>query len=161
MKNSVCDFAVVATPIPEDESLVCTPVAGLSDIIVCGEAYSFLRQNKWSLSELQSYPIICVGGNTVYYPFFTHVYAKEGLVFQPDILSTNTAQTLLMVRNNLGIGFVPEVCAQEDLERGALFKVELKNNIPKRSICLVERKNSSLSVAAGELKKQILSMSKI
>ncbi len=160
VKNSVCDFAVVASPIPEDDALVCTQIAELSDIMVCGQAYCFLTEKKRSLAELNGYPNICVGGNTVYYPFFTGIYADEGLLFRPDIFSTNTAQTLLMVRNNLGIGFVPEVCAMEELERGTLFKVELERSIPKRSICLVERKNSYLSLVAKELKKQILSLAK-
>lgn len=161
VKNSLCDFAVVATPFPEDISLKCTPIMEVSDLMVCGPAFSFLAEKERSLAELNAYPNICVGGDSIYLPFFTKIYASESLIFHPDIFSSTTAQTLLMVRNNLGIGFVPEVCARDALDSGALFAVPLSKPLPKRSICLVEKRNSPLSVAAGVLKNVIFSMSSI
>lgn len=157
VKNSVCDFAIVATPFPEDESLVCTPIMDVSDIMICGSNYEFLAHNAYSLTELSRYPLVCIGKDSVYYPFLTALYAEDGLCFQPDIISTTTAETILMVKNGLGIGFVPEVMADEELDRKSIFQVSLKKEMPKRSICLVERKGRSLSAAARELKKVILS----
>ena len=159
VRNSLCDFAVVVTPPAEDEALIYTPVMEVSDIMACGSRFAFLTERPHTLAELNTYPNVCVGGgSTVYQRFFTEIYAEEGLTFQPDIVSLTTAQTLMMVRNNLGIGFVPEVCARDELEHGVLFRVPLVKKIPRRSIALVEKKNSPLSMAAAALKNVILSL---
>lgn len=158
VKNSLCDFAIVAMPFPEDSSLICTPIVDVSDIMVCGKTYAHLAEKSHTLGELNNYPNICVGRNTIYYPYITELYAEEGISFQPDIYSTTTAQTILMVKNGLGIGFVPEVLARDELRSGALFRVPLEREFPKRSICLVEKKNTPLNLAASEFKRVVLSM---
>ena len=160
VKNESCDFAVVATPFPDDEKLNCTRILDVSDIVVGGARYTELTKEPRSLEELVKYPMICVGGKTIYYPFFTDLFAKKGLRFEPELFSANTAQTLLMVRNDLGIGFVPRICARDDIERGMLFEIPLKESIPYRSVCLIENRNHTLSMAASELKKIVLSFGK-
>ncbi len=156
VKNESCDFAVAATPFPEDEKLKCTKILEVSDIAIGGTAYTELTKRTQSLAELNEYPMICVGGKTIYYPFFTDLFAKKGLRFEPELFSANTAQTLLMVRNKLGIGFVPRSCAEDDIERGLLFEIPLSESIPHRFVCMIENRNHTLSLAASELKKIIL-----
>jgi len=158
VKNMLCDLAVVTTPFPDDDALRCTVIKDVRDVMICAAPYSFLSKGRHTLEELNGYPNICVGGNNIYLPFFTRVYADAGLTFHPDIFSTTTAQTLLMVKNGLGIGFVPEVFAREDIALGNLFEIPLVSDIPRRSICLIEKKDAPLSMAAGALKKVILSV---
>ena len=75
--------------------------------------------------------------------------------FVPDIEAATADQILPMVRNNLGIGFVPEEFLQGE-ESTHIFPVCLKEQIPLRSVCLIKRRGAALSVAAQELERMII-----
>ena len=62
---------------------------------------------------------------------------------------------LPMVRQNLGIGFIPEPLAQEVIEQGIVIQVPLLEEPPVREICFVEDKSSPHSMAANVLKEML------
>ena len=55
----------------------------------------------------------------------------------PDIELASISQVLPLVRSGLGIGFVPAPIAEEDIRLGNIFRIELSEDIPSRSICLI------------------------
>ena len=55
----------------------------------------------------------------------------------PDIELASISQVLPLVRSNLGIGFVPQRIAEEDIRSGRIFPIKLKEEIPQRSISLI------------------------
>ena len=55
-----------------------------------------------------------------------------------------------MVKNELGIGFIPENFIKNNNE---IIKVNLAEKIPNRSISLIKDINKPLSIAARELEK--------
>ena len=83
--------------------------------------------------------------------------------FLPLFLAAMTADTeaatidqiLPMVRQNLGIGFIPEPLAQEVIEQGIVIQVPLLEEPPVREICFVEDKSSPHSMAANVLKEML------
>ena len=77
------------------------------------------------------------------------------LSFSPDIEAATADQILPMVRSNLGIGFVPEHTAMEAARDGSITLLALKGKPPKRSVCLLKRKDTPLSIAAGKLEEII------
>ena len=85
------------------------------------------------------------------------------MIFIPDFfwsmeLHTEAAtidQILPMVRQNLGIGFIPEPLAQEVIEQGIVIQVPLLEEPPVREICFVEDKSSPHSMAANVLKEML------
>ena len=63
-------------------------------------------------------------------------------------------QILPMIKSDLGIGFVPtDFLEKENMEQ--LIILNMKPTIPKRNICILKRKDTSLSIAASELEKLI------
>ena len=62
-----------------------------------------------------------------------------------------TDQLLPMIKHNLGIGFVPEMFVENDNEKERIIRLGLKEKIPNGSICLVTKKDRSLSIAAQQL----------
>ena len=61
-----------------------------------------------------------------------------------------------MIKSDLGIGFVPmDFLEKENMEN--LVILNIKPDIPARNICLLKRKNISLSIAASELERQVKS----
>ena len=71
---------------------------------------------------------------------------------KPELEAATTDQILPMIKNDLGIGFLPEIYAKEALERKEVCTLSIKENIPKRQICFIENKQYPLSIAAKELK---------
>lgn len=75
---------------------------------VCGDAYTSLLTSTLSFSDITEIPLICLSAGTKTYAFYTELFARYGLTIRPDIEAATADQILPMVRNNLGIGFVPE-----------------------------------------------------
>ena len=111
-----------------------------------------LTDKQVSLAELTKYPLISLGKDTKSFEFFSSVFSSYGLPYKPDIEAFTADQILPMVEADLGIGFVPE----EFLREGdGICRISLKEQIPKRNIVIIKRKEQPLSVAAKELERMI------
>lgn len=159
VKSGFVDFAVVTTPALMEIPLISCPVIAFNDILVGGPSYAFLQNKPVSLRELSSYPLVCLGENTMTFHFFENFYRSHMLTLKPELEAATTEQTLLMIKNDLGIGFIPEVFAREALQKKEVYKLPLTEKIPGRQICFVENEKRPLSAAAAELKKAIVSSS--
>ena len=60
------------------------------------------------LSTLAAYTIISLGRKAKTYEMYQNWFAGNNVEFSPDIEAAIADQILPMVKNNLGIGFVPE-----------------------------------------------------
>ena len=108
-----------------------------------------------SLKKLVKYPFICLGKNTSTYDFYTRFFLEHGIAMTADTEAATIDQILPMVRQNLGIGFIPEPLAQEVIEQGIVIQVPLLEEPPVREICFVEDKSSPHSMAANVLKEML------
>ena len=114
---------------------------------------SALTSRPVSLEELLNYPLISLGTDTKSFEFYSEIFTRHGLPYQPDIEAFTADQILPMVEADLGVGFIPEDFLRED---SAVCRIRLKEKIPERSVVLIQRKEQPLSVAAKELKRMIL-----
>lgn len=152
--NGLADIAVVTTPLDKSDRVRVTKIREFHECAVCGDAYTSLLSAPLSLSDLSDIPLICLGASTKTYAFYTELFARYGLSIRPDMEAATADQILPMVRNNLGIGFVPEDFLTG--ESAGIHRLTLTEEIPPRSICLVTNKEVPLSAAARELEKMIL-----
>ena len=141
MKNQAVDFALIATPFDDDKTLKTITIKTFQDIVVCGKRYKYLTSEKVGFEEILKHCIISLNKTTKTYEYYFNLFRKRGLVFSPDIEVSTSNQILPIVKNDLGIGFIPESFAKKETEE----------NIAPREICLIKRKDFSLSVAAREL----------
>lgn len=156
LKNGLVDFAVVTSPVRLPKSLKAVTIRSFEEIAVCSSAFSGLAGRKIGLRELTDYPLICLSSETMTFEFYSQFFYENGAVLAPNIEVSTTDQILSMVKNDLGIGFVPEYFIRNPSERINLHLLDLQPAIPKRTICLVKRTDRSLSIAAKELEKMIL-----
>lgn len=63
------------------------------------------------------------------------------------------------MKNNLGIGFVPEEFLAEYSTNQGILRLSLTEEVPHRKVCFVKRKKHSLSIAAREMERMILGRS--
>lgn len=156
LKHGIADFALVTTPTGIGEDMKAVNIKSFSSVAVCGTAYSKLKNKEMTLKEIAEYPIVSLDAKTKTYALYSKWFSENGLVFSPDIEAATTDQLLPMIKHNLGIGFVPEMFVENDNEKDRIIQLDLKEKIPNGSICLVTKKNHSLSIAAGQLTDMLI-----
>ena len=156
LRNGRVDLAVVTTPTDVSNPLHEYRLTTFREILVCGKDFSHLQNKVLQLKDLTKYPLICLGKETKTNEFFSRFFMSHGLVFLPDMEAATTDQILPMVRNNLGLGFLPDIFAEPAIEMGAIYGLKLQEKIPRRDICLLKNTERPLSIAAKELEKMLL-----
>ena len=156
VKNGLVDFAVVSSPVYADSSLKTVVLHSFQEILVGGTTFTALGSQELSLNELKNYPLICLGRETMTFQFYNELFYKNGIELLPDTEVATTDQILPLVKNELGLGFVPELMAQEALSKREIVKISLKETIPERNVCMVYDYQHPLNSAAKELKKMIM-----
>ncbi|MBQ8894542.1 MAG: LysR family transcriptional regulator [Clostridia bacterium] len=155
LKHGAADFALVTTPTGIKEDMKAVNIRHFSSVAVCGTAYAELKGRVLTLRELAEYPIVSLDAKTKTHELYTGWFAEHGLVFSPDVEAATADQILPMIRHNLGIGFVPELFLEKEQEKERIIRLWLQEQPPARSICLVTKKDRSLSIAARELAEML------
>ena len=155
-KNGTVDFAVVSTPVHAEEPLKTILLQPFREKLVGGTTFTALASQELSLKEVKSYPLICLGKETMTYKFYKDLFLTYGLELEPDTEAATTDQILSLVKNELGLAFLPEPMAQEAIARKEIVEIALKEEIPPRNICLVYDSTHPISSAAHQLRKAVV-----
>lgn len=158
LKNGLVDIAVVTTPTGDTKTLKVHHLKDYCEVAIGGKAFDELTKKNISLHELSQHSIISLGKRTKTYDFYCEWFARNNLPFTPDIEVATADQILPLVKNNLGIGFIPEELLKD--EEDDIFRLKLQEEIPLRSVCYIKRKDQSLSLAAKELERMIIEYTK-
>ena len=156
VKNGEADFAVISTPSGIETGLRETRLRGFRDILVGGKSFFLLSERVLSLSEVQRYPFLCLGRDTMTHQFYSEWFLNNGVELHPDTEAATTDQILALVKHELGIGFLPEPMAREALNRGEIIEIPLKEKVPPRAVSLVGDPKRPLGMAAQKLRQLIL-----
>ncbi len=154
--NETIDIAIVKTPTDVMRPLKETKLKTFQDIMVCGKAYESLAEKKVHLKDLSNYPLVCASKGTKTYDFLESYYRNHNLILMPDFEANTFDMLLHLVQKNFGLGFIPEKIAQEALERGDIFKVNLLDKVPTRSICMVLNPEHPQTKLIKELQRMIV-----
>ena len=117
--------------------------------------YTFLKDKELTLLELSEYPLVCLGEHSKTYEFYSGLFLKQGIPFSLSVEAATADQILPLVKNDLGIGFVPETYLENERLGEMIHVLKLKEKIPPRNICLVKRRGFPLSIAARKLEEMI------
>ncbi len=150
VRTGTVDIAVVTMPKEKLPDVVVKPLREYSETAICGSVFSHLSSEPLSLAEVAQNPIVSLGKGTLSYSFYKTLFAENGLDFTPDMEAATADQILPLVKNNLGIGFVPEAFLRGHDGVG-VHRLNLTVQIPKRTICCAHKRGKPLSVAATAL----------
>ena len=153
VKSGEIDFAVVTTPTQANEPLREVKLQSFREVLVGGRTFTALGSQELSLVELQDYPFICLGKETMTYQFYRELFLKHGLELKPDTEVATTDQILPLVKYELGLAFLPEPMARRSIAQHEIIPITLKAEIPEREVCMVYDSKRPMSVAAQKLKK--------
>ncbi len=153
LKSGKIDLAVVATPVQTDGHMKLTRLKKFRDILIGGPKLLGSDTKRLKLRDLNQYPLVCLSESTVTYQFYSELFLRNGIPFQPDIELATADLLLPIIQKNLGVGFVPEKFAVGAVERGEVIRIELEEQIPQRYICMVRNRQNPLSAAARQMVK--------
>lgn len=152
MKKGLADFAVVTEPFCVSAGISAQSLRAIQEVPVCSSAFSLSTGTVITSAHFKQYPLIGLGEKTSSFRFYSDFFSSMGFSFSPDVEAATADQILPMVKSDLGIGFVPiDFLENENMEQ--LIILNMKPAIPKRNICILKRKDTSLSIAASELEE--------
>ena len=154
LKEGLADFAIVTEPFDLPADINGEIICSIQEVAVCTKQYEIEEGTKLSNNQIFEHSIIGLEENTSSFTFYTEYFNSIGVTYKTDIEAATADQILPMVKSDLGIGFVPtDFLNKEDMDN--LVILDLEKELPKRNICILKRKNTSLSLAAHELEKMI------
>ena len=153
--RGLVDLCVITTPARLESTMRRTLLMPFQEILIAGRNFEFLQGRCWALKELQQYPLICLGSETMTYAFYNQFYLSNNLVLQPDTEAATTDQVVPLVKSGLGLGYVPQNFAKDALAAGDVFTIQLKEEIPTRHVVLVQDGGRVPNAAAREFARML------
>lgn len=154
LKEGLADFAIVTEPFDLPANISSKVICSINEVAVCSKEYGIEDGQIISNNLLSEYPIIGLEEHTSSFRFYSNYFNSIGVIYKADVEVATADQILPMVRNDLGIGFVPiNFLKKDDMDN--LEVLTLEQELPKRNICILKRKDTILSIAADELEKVI------
>lgn len=145
VKSGKSDYAVLSSPIDIPDDFSKKSVLKFRDILIGGEKFRELAGKTLSFRSLIEYPFITLCSGTATRSFLDGLFKDEGIPIRPDIEVATTDMMLPMVRNNMGLGFIPEplVTAAD-----GVYMIKTDKKMPMRDISIIYRNNIVKSPAA-------------
>ncbi len=153
LRSGLVDFAVVTTPTKIVRPLKELPLMEYQEVLIGGPRFKELANHTLALKELSSYPLIFMNSHSNTHDFFMRFFLDHGVAVHPDIEASSVDQIFPMIKNDLGLGFLPEEMTREAVQKGEVFPLRLEYEIPRRTICLVKDTGRPVSISANELIK--------
>lgn len=153
LKNGLADIAVITSPANIPSSINCYEITHFQELIIGGSRYCHLNDKIRSLHELQSMPFISLAEGTGTRELYNKYFFEHHILFRPDIEVATTDQILSAIQHNLGLGFYPDKLINNTKD---VFQIPIAEDLPTRSIYLLEPKSRPQSIAASEFKKFLL-----
>ena len=156
VKSGESELAIVTTPTVKSPSLEQIKIKDICEVPVCSDDFDALTKDRIPLKVLQNYPLISMNEQTKTYEFYAEYFSNHGVEFSPDIEAATADQILPMVKMGIGIGFVPREFLSGNNNGDNVNEISINEELPRRSICLIKRRDQPLGVAARELERLIL-----
>lgn len=136
LREGEADLAVVPAPVEAYPALQREALVSFRDVFIAGPPFAALRGEILSLRDLADYPLICLTPETSSRQFLEQQCRRQGLTVSADMEVTTADLVLPLVREGLGIGFLPQLLAREAVEKGEVFPLSLRETLPRRQVCL-------------------------
>lgn len=156
VREGETDFAIVTSPVDVEAPLKQIAVKKFQEVLVGGNSFSALAEHKLSFADMSDQPVISLGKNTATYHFYEELFSRWGVSIKPEIEATTADQVLALVRNELGLAFLPEEMIQELIRQGQLISVPIKEKIPKRNVCMIYDEKRPTGAAVQKLKSILM-----
>lgn len=147
------DFAILTMPAQIPKGYIVEKLTDFDEILVGGTHYRNLSEKENSMSELSAYPWVGLGRGTATYDFYREFFLENNMDMELDMEVATSDLVKPLILKNMGIGYIPQRLAEEDIKGGRLFEIRTACPVPLRSIALVYDKSRKRSAAAERFYK--------
>ena len=153
LKEGLIDFGAVSEPVDyNNPNFNFKSVKSVKDILVAGDKFRELTEKpEVSVKELPKYTFIMLEKGTSTRQYIDNYFKKNNIEINPEIELATSDLVVEFVRRGMGIGFVLEDFASEDLRNGTLRQVKLKPDLQPREFYIVTHAHIPLTSAAKKL----------
>lgn len=134
--SGIVNMAIIPSPIESNPLLKVHKLIRCRSILIGGEKYKFLMNEKISLSNLNSYHMITLSPGTAGRKYLDNIFSSYKELLIPEIEVPSSDLIPPLVEYNLGLGIVSDIFARKQLEEGRVFKIDLKEDLPDRYFLL-------------------------
>lgn len=106
----------------------------VQDCFVVGKKYTSLLDKEFSLKDINNYPLIVQAKGSNTRSFLDDFCLNHNIILTPNIEIASYSLVVEFAKLGLGIGYVTEDYIKDELNNQTLFKVPIKEKIPKRSL---------------------------
>lgn len=147
-KGAVAVAVINLRPDRAMKSLYARPLKPLQDLFVAGPAFRQLHGVPLSIADLKQYPLLLLEKNTVTREYFDKLAEKHDVSITPEFELDSIDLLIELTKIGLGISFIARQYVEADLLSGALFALNVQENIPERHLGVVVNQSIPISVAA-------------
>lgn len=152
LKAGKIDFGIVNMPL-QDDQLAFKHIMKIQDCFVVGQKYKHLSGSKRHLSEIAKYPMLLLEKNSNTRTYVDKYFEENSISITPDFEFPNIDLLIHFAKYDFGIACVIENFIEDVLNKSPLYKINLIEDIPARSMSVAWLKNIPLTAAAKELIK--------
>ncbi|MDD7403630.1 MAG: LysR family transcriptional regulator [Butyribacter sp.] len=161
LRKGAADLAIVTSPVAIPSGLRKTSLGTFREILVAAKDSPLSEKAILKPADIRKYSVIGLGRHSKTYELYSRLFLPYGVEWQPDIDVATADQILPMVKAGLGIGFLPEFMAKQELELKNIVSINVPGIQPEREIVILEDSDKTLNVAARELKKYLMTESEV
>lgn len=155
LREGRIDFGVVSGPLGQENGIHMLPVRKIEDVFVMGKNFFEYRDHEQPLSLLERLPLIMIDQDTSTRQYVQQFLESFHVQVQPEFELSTSDMIVQFALRNLGVGCVVKDFAKDELERGKLAELRLKEKLPARSFYVVTDEKNPLSLAAARLLEMV------
>lgn len=156
LRQGLIDLVILNLPYHDDNDIELIKVKDIQDCFIVGEAYKNLTNKELSLEELSKYPMVLQANGSTTRRFLDEYAKSHGIVFKPDLDLAGFSLVVEFTQIGFGIGYATEDYVKEELKSGKLYKLKVKETIPKREIGIAYSKRNIPNFCTKKLIEIIL-----
>jgi DNA-binding transcriptional LysR family regulator len=157
LKERKLDIALLSH-LPEDSDYDATPIMHDEQVLITSPEHHLANRTDASMKELANESFIAEDVCSPWRKKFVEAFKKRQTPLNIIVDNAPIETIKRMVEMNLGVGFVPLMCVQEEVERGKLALVTLKDFHQERTLWAVQGKRAVHSFAAKTFMRVVTSL---
>lgn len=152
LKAGKIDFGIVNMPV-QDEQLTFKHIMKIQDCFVVGQKYKYLSGTNRHIGEITKFPMLLLEKNSNTRIYIDKYLEENSIGVMPDFEFPNIDLLIHFAKYDLGVACVIENFIKDVIDKSPLYKINLIEKIPPRSMSVAWLKGVPLTAAAKELIK--------
>lgn len=152
LKNGLIDIIIInLVDGIIDKDLRVRECKKIQDCFVVSKSYAHLLNEKISIKDLNNYPLILQSKGSNTRAFLDNLAKDNNVTLKPIMELASYSLVTEFTKIGFGIGYATKDYIKQELKNKELFILDIKEDIPKRSIGIITSKTHLPSFSAKKL----------